>query len=133
MSDQRRVLITTSRLTCCAVVALVLLAACRRDSTSLNRPPGEQPRKIGSPDTTSHSPATTHHSPAFADWPKPDVALVITGQMIGYIEPCGCTGLENQKGGLARRHTFIRQLAGDRGWPIIPLDVGSQVKRFGKQ
>src|SRR5436309_3560352 len=41
-----------------------------------------------------------------ADWPKPVVALVITGQQMGYIEPCGCTGLENQKGGLARRQTF---------------------------
>jgi hypothetical protein len=69
----------------------------------------------------------------FADWPKPAVTLLITGQLIGYIEPCGCSGLENQKGGLARRHTLIRQLADDRGWPVIPLDVGSQVKGFGKQ
>jgi hypothetical protein len=66
-------------------------------------------------------------------WPKPAVALILTGQQIGYIEPCGCSGLENQKGGLARRHTLIKQLANERGWPIVPLDVGSQVKRFGKQ
>ena len=69
----------------------------------------------------------------FAGWPKPVVALVITGQQMGYIEPCGCTGLENQKGGLARRQTFIKQLADERGWPVVPLDVGSQVKGFGKQ
>src|SRR5215211_5745356 len=72
-------------------------------------------------------------SELFAGWPKPAVALLITGQQLGYIEPCGCTGLENQKGGLARRHTFIKQLVEDRGWPVVPLDVGSQVKRFGKQ
>ncbi len=72
-------------------------------------------------------------APLFAGWPKPKVALVLTGQQLGYIEPCGCTGLENQKGGLARRHTLIRQLAEERGWPVVPLDVGSQVKRFGKQ
>jgi hypothetical protein len=72
-------------------------------------------------------------TPLFAGWPKPTVALVLTGQQLGYIEPCGCTGLENQKGGLARRHTFVKQLADERGWTIIPLDVGSQVKRFGKQ
>jgi hypothetical protein len=71
--------------------------------------------------------------PPFAGWPKPAFALVLTGQQLGYIEPCGCTGLENQKGGLARRHTLIKQLADDRGWPVVPLDVGGQVKRFGKQ
>src|SRR5262245_3766961 len=69
----------------------------------------------------------------FADWPKPAVALVITGQQLGYIEPCGCTGLENQKGGLARRQTFIKRLIEDRGWPVVAFDVGSQVKGFGKQ
>jgi hypothetical protein len=58
--------------------------------------------------------------------------LFITGQQLGYIEPCGCTGLENQKGGLARRHTLLKQLT-ERGWPVVPLDVGSQVRRFGKQ
>lgn len=70
---------------------------------------------------------------SFADWPKPAAVIVATGQLMGYIEPCGCTGLENQKGGLARRHTLIRQLADDRGWNVVPLDVGSQVKHFGKQ
>ena len=69
----------------------------------------------------------------FHEWPKPALALVLTGQQLGYIEPCGCTGLENQKGGLARRHTLIKQLADERGWTVVPLDVGSQVRRFGKQ
>src|SRR6478735_4031045 len=69
----------------------------------------------------------------FADWPKPAVALVLTGQLMGYIEPCGCSGLENQKGGLARRHTLLRQLADERGWNVVPLDVGNQVKSFGKE
>ena len=69
----------------------------------------------------------------FDDWQKPAAVLVITGQQLGYIEPCGCTGLENQKGGLARRHTLLKQLADDKGWPVVPLDVGSQVRRLGKQ
>ena len=69
----------------------------------------------------------------FADWPKPAVALVLTGQLMGYIEPCGCSGLENQKGGLARRHTLLRLLAEERGWDVVPLDVGNQVKSFGKE
>ena len=69
----------------------------------------------------------------FAGWPQPAVAIVLTGQQLGYIEPCGCTGLENQKGGLARRHTLLRQLRDERGWPVIALDVGSQVRRYGRQ
>ncbi|MBC7853726.1 MAG: hypothetical protein IAF94_09845 [Pirellulaceae bacterium] len=57
----------------------------------------------------------------------------LTGQQMGYIEPCGCTGLANQKGGLARRATLITQLREKRGWEVVPLDVGSQIKRYGKQ
>jgi len=65
-------------------------------------------------------------------WPTPETVLFITGNQHGYIEPCGCTGLENQKGGLARRYTLYKQLV-DRGWPIVPLDAGNQVRRTGRQ
>lgn len=68
-----------------------------------------------------------------ADWPRPQVAFVLTGQQLGYIEPCGCSGLDNQKGGLARRATLIAHLRDERGWPVVPLDVGNQVRRLGKQ
>jgi len=52
--------------------------------------------------------------------------------MDGYLEPCGCAGLENQKGGLKRRHTLIRQLK-DQGWPLVSFDMGGQVRRLGPQ
>jgi Cytochrome c554 and c-prime len=65
-------------------------------------------------------------------WPKPDLALFLTGRQDGYIEPCGCTGLENAKGGLSRRSKFYHQLL-ERGWDVVPLDVGNQVDRFGVQ
>lgn len=65
-------------------------------------------------------------------WPEPQLAIVLTGNQYGYIEPCGCTGLENQKGGLARRMTFLRQLSG-MGWEVLPIDAGNQVRRFGRQ
>jgi hypothetical protein len=76
---------------------------------------------------------TLQAPPPFDGWGKPAVALFITGQQLGYIEPCGCTGLENQKGGLARRHTFLRQLRDEKGWAVVPVDVGSQVRRYGRQ
>lgn len=68
----------------------------------------------------------------FAGWNKPKAVLVITGGQAGYIEPCGCAGLENQKGGLRRRHTFLKSLAA-RGWPVAAIDNGGLIGRFGQQ
>lgn len=68
----------------------------------------------------------------FTDWPDPTAVLFITGRQHGYIEPCGCTGLENAKGGLIRRHaaqTMVRQ----RGWPMVSIDAGDQTSRYGVQ
>ena len=28
----------------------------------------------------------------FKDWPMPQAVVVVTGELDGYIEPCGCTG-----------------------------------------
>ena len=63
---------------------------------------------------------------------RPTFAFFITGRQNGYIEPCGCTGLYNQKGGLMRRHR-VQQLLSDRGWDLIPMDAGNQIRRFGQQ
>lgn len=68
----------------------------------------------------------------FKSWKIPNVTLFVTGQQHGYIEPCGCTGLENQKGGVARRMTFANQLRDD-GWELMPVDAGNLVRRFGSQ
>ncbi|QDS96259.1 Perchlorate reductase subunit gamma precursor [Roseimaritima multifibrata] len=66
------------------------------------------------------------------EWSDPAVVLVVSGQQHGYIEPCGCTGLENQKGGMARRYAFMDALR-EKGWSIVPVDGGNQVRRFGRQ
>jgi len=68
----------------------------------------------------------------YKSWAKPDLTLVVTGQQHGYIEPCGCTGLDRQKGGVARRFTLMKQLR-DQGWNLLPLDAGNLVRRFGRQ
>jgi hypothetical protein len=68
----------------------------------------------------------------FVNWPKPQVALLISGELDGYIEPCGCAGLENQLGGLKRRQTFIKDLE-KQGWPLVSVDMGGLVKRTGLQ
>ena len=68
----------------------------------------------------------------FDGWTKPKFVLFLTGRQHGYIEPCGCTGLSNQKGGLARRYSLLKQLRA-KGWDVVPLDVGDQVRRIGAQ
>ncbi|RIK83610.1 MAG: hypothetical protein DCC68_03150 [Planctomycetota bacterium] len=69
----------------------------------------------------------------FVGWEPPAAALVISGMLEGHIEPCGCTGLANQKGGLMRRHTLIKQLAADWKCDVLPVDVGQSVKHTGRQ
>ena len=52
------------------------------------------------------------------EWEQPVFTLLVTGRQYGYIEPCGCTGLFNQKGGLMRRHQ-VQQLLKKRGWEAV--------------
>lgn len=67
----------------------------------------------------------------FANWPKPDVALVISGQTVGYLQPCGCSPI--QLGGLARRFNFVQSLIKDRGWDVVLVDVGDVPQASGPQ
>ena len=75
---------------------------------------------------------TTQGPVDYKSWKTPDVTLFVTGQQHGYIEPCGCTGLDKQKGGVARRMTFANQLRDD-GWDLLPIDAGNLIRRFGRQ
>ena len=74
----------------------------------------------------------TANGPIFVDWPKPSLAIVFSGELDGYLEPCGCAGLENQLGGLKRRHALLKQLQAD-GWPLALIDLGGLTKRTGLQ
>ncbi|MEX0675870.1 MAG: multiheme c-type cytochrome [Pirellulales bacterium] len=68
----------------------------------------------------------------FAGWEKPKLALVMSGRQDGYLEPCGCAGRDQQKGGISRRDSLIKELVA-RGWPVVAVDVGGMVRRFGRQ
>lgn len=67
-----------------------------------------------------------------ADWQNPWLVFYITGNQFGYLEPCGCTGLANQKGGINRKDTLLKSLK-NRGWQVLALDAGDQVRRDGVQ
>jgi len=66
----------------------------------------------------------------FAGWAQPEVALLLSGQMHGYLQPCGCS--QPQYGGLARRENFLKSLK-DRGWPVVSVDVGDVAQKSGPQ
>jgi hypothetical protein len=68
----------------------------------------------------------------FVGWEKPKLLLVFTGFMNGYIEPCGCAGLEQMKGGLSRRHSMFKELAKNK-WEYTAIDAGNINKGFGLQ
>jgi hypothetical protein len=51
--------------------------------------------------------------------------LLISGEMIGYTEPCGCTG--GQKGGLIRRMILSNLLRTERKWPVAMIDLGGLI------
>jgi len=70
--------------------------------------------------------------PLLEGWQKPTLLLFFTGFLDGYIEPCGCAGIDQMKGGLSRRHTCLRQLE-QQGWEILPIDAGNLNKGFGMQ
>ncbi|MFO0908851.1 MAG: multiheme c-type cytochrome [Isosphaeraceae bacterium] len=106
-----------------------------------NPNPGDPPKPAGSPPTPSKSaPVETKTDPSstasatprpepkapFAGWPTPEAALVITGEQLGYLEPCGCT--QGQLGGLIRRYELVRQLTEEKKWPVAGIDLGSLVK-----
>jgi hypothetical protein len=59
-----------------------------------------------------------------ADMGQPALALVVSGQLDGYLEPCGCT--RGQAGGLVRRYEFLDRLR-RQDWPIIQIDLGGLI------
>ncbi len=99
--------------------------------------PDEKPALSNPPEVKKTQPAVEHpknkltdepfdpvkvNGPIFAGWAKPRAALVITGVIDGYIEPCGCAGMERMKGGMSRRHALFNWLR-EQGWPATGLDV----------
>src|SRR5690606_4656811 len=94
-----------------AVVVLVFVGCnTRRDAhpagaTNVDTRPADNVDKPGQ--------APAEDGPLLAHWktgPEDQFegALILTGQMIGYLEPCGCSA--KQKGGLVRRAVFVEKL-----------------------
>jgi hypothetical protein len=99
-------------------------------------PDSDLPPLAGVPKTAKHSgipfDPIKENGKFFDGWSKPNLALVITGRQDGYLEPCGCAGLDRMKGGMSRRYTMFQTLRA-QGWPVVGLDVGGIAKGFGRQ
>ena len=83
-------------------------------------------------DDANASKTNSRLPPPAQGWPQPKLLLFLTGRQHGYLEPCGCTGLANAKGGMSRRDSLLSDIR-DRGWDVAALDVGNQVRRSGPQ
>ncbi|MDB5387222.1 MAG: 5-nucleotidase/2 3-cyclic phosphodiesterase-like esterase [Planctomycetaceae bacterium] len=64
--------------------------------------------------------------PMLQKWTKPAMAIVLSGDIRGYLEPCGCSS--RQSGGFARRADLFEQLRA-KGWAVTGFDLGGSLKR----
>jgi Cytochrome c554 and c-prime len=62
-----------------------------------------------------------------ADWlaHPPAGILLISGEQLGYPDPCGCTS--GQLGGLGRRYDLLDKLQA-KGWPVAKIDLGNLIR-----
>lgn len=134
-----------SRTRLALIVALAALGLGAMTIAACNQGGGAAPAANGGASTASGANAGGYSAPAeekfdpikengrfFEDWTKPELTLVFTGEQHGYFEPCGCAGPGRQKGGMSRRHTFLKQLAAD-GWNPVAIDLGGLSRTTGKQ
>jgi hypothetical protein len=114
------------------ITAVGLAAVClSATGFVLSRLQTSQPVTSDPPAQPVASPARSH---LFRDWPsdqKPAVVFMLTAQMYGYIQPCGCS--RPQLGGLERRYNFLQKLKTEYGWPVVPVDLGDLAQTSGPQ
>ncbi len=72
----------------------------------------------------------TGAAPKWNQWQKPLFAFVVSGQMHGYYDPCGCS--DPQYGGLVRRYNFVEALKA-KGWEVVGIDLGELAQTQGIQ
>lgn len=71
---------------------------------------------------------TNDQLPDYKKWDKPDIALVLSGQMHGFIDKCGCS--DPQYGGLPRRYNFVQSLKAMK-WDVVGVDLGEVAQLKG--
>lgn len=112
--------------TICLVAAVLAYVGCskpKNDDVPDSRSATSKSAEVKAKPTPS---ASAPSNSLFANWPTPAAALIVSGEQLGYLEPCGCT--QGQLGGLLRRYDFLDRLRGERNWPMVLVDLGSLIK-----
>jgi len=124
MWNRRKRMSLAAALAGCVMIAA--LYACYPKSKPAADPGQKQPGS-NSPSTKTPSTPAAGSAPKelLADWTPPQAALVFTGDIHGYLEPCGCA--EGQLGGFALRGDLLRKLADEKKWPTLALDIGGSL------
>jgi hypothetical protein len=86
------------------------------------------PSKAAAPASKSNEKSAPERppEPLLKGWTKPQLAIVLSGEQMGYLEPCGCSA--KQSGGFARRGDLFEQLRAKQ-WPVAAFDLGGTLKR----
>ncbi|HTI51462.1 MAG TPA: multiheme c-type cytochrome [Planctomycetaceae bacterium] len=95
------------------------------DSAPEKKSADEPPRRVWD----KHKGEKFTAKPLLDGWPVPAAAFVLSGEMHGYVEPCGCS--LHQLGGISRRADLLRQIKA-REWPVTALDTGGLVSNPGR-
>lgn len=114
------------------VLAAVVLATCCGCGDASKRPATKEVPASGTTKTTAIQVESVtaqnngkYIRAKYETWPMPAFALALSGEMHGYIEPCGCA--DPQYGGIARRDDLLRQVR-EKGWEVAGLDLGGTLK-----
>src|SRR5438876_848107 len=104
------------RLTVLALTTLAVVVGTAFLMGSWPRAPQAETAPPGTPSAGGQGePGAADPARLFRGWPRPDLALILSGEQHGYLQPCGCS--RPQFGGLARRFNFLQTLK-ERGWPM---------------
>jgi hypothetical protein len=119
---------------CVAAVFLcstVFLSGCKPQNSAAT--PGSSTTQDGSSSKSVSNVIPSRFAPApiLDGWKKPALALLLSGEQHGYLEPCGCS--ETQSGGMARRADLVQQIVEGKGWDVVGLDVGGTLRRSRRQ
>ena len=88
--------------------------------------PDQTSKQVRAGASTGEQPVTPpDNAKLFADWPGLLGAIAVTGEMDGYLDPCGCT--EGQLGGLGRRYDLFERMRKLK-IPVVKIDLGSLTK-----
>lgn len=106
-------------------VAVLGYVGCTSSNSTSSSPNTAKSGKTSTADPKGGSSDEGSGSKLVANLGSPSAALIVTGEMDSYLEPCGCT--DGQIGGLLRRYDFLDRLH-RQNWNTVQIDLGSLTK-----